>query len=129
MNDIKTLAERAREAAKNAYAIYSNFHVGACLECEDGTLYTGHNIENASYGACMCAERVAIYKAVSEGKRKFKRIAIAGPDDRFTPPCGLCRQVMAEFVDKDFEIILVRGEETKRVLFGEMMPYVFELEV
>ena len=95
------LIEKAREARKRAYAPYSEFTVGAALLCRDGSIYTGCNIENASYGATICAERTAFFKAVSEGEGEFEAIAIVGaPVDKpadFCPPCGMCRQFMYEF--------------------------------
>ena len=80
-----------------AYVPYSHFPVGAALECDDGTVYTGCNVENGAYSACICAERTAIVKAVSEGKRNFRRIAVAARTKEFCVPCGECRQVMNEF--------------------------------
>ena len=109
------LLEKAKEARKNAYAPYSHFQVGAALLAEDGTVFTGCNIENATYSATNCAERTAFFKAVSEGVYQFKAIAIVGaPQGEETreccPPCGICRQVMMEFCKPDaFEIILEDG--------------------
>ena len=87
----------AQQAMQYAYAPYSNFHVGACLVCQDGSVYTGCNIENASYGATVCAERTALFKAVSEGKRHFTLLAITSDSQSYTFPCGLCRQALSEF--------------------------------
>lgn len=125
------LVEEAIEARKRAYAPYSEFLVGAALLCKDGTIYTGCNIENASYGACNCAERTAIFKAVSEGAGDFEAIAVVGgkqgePID-FCPPCGICRQVMTEFCDLDrFKIVLSNGEEERIYSLREMIPYSFD---
>lgn len=127
----KGLVEQAIEARERAYAPYSEFCVGAALLCKDGTVYTGCNIENASYGACNCAERTAIFKAVSEGAGDFEAIAIVGgkqgePID-FCPPCGICRQVMTEFCDLDrFRIVLSNGEEEKIFTLREMIPHSFD---
>jgi cytidine deaminase len=122
----------ALEARLHAYSPYSGFKVGAALETADGEIYTGCNIENAAYTPTNCAERTAFFKAVSEGKRVFRRIAIAGgygkdPED-YCAPCGVCRQVMAEFCGKDFEIILAKNiTEYKTYTLGEMLPESFAL--
>jgi cytidine deaminase len=100
------LAEGALRARENAHAPYSHFKVGAALEDAAGNVYTGCNVENATYGLTVCAERVAVFKAISEGARKFVRIAIAAGTDVLTPPCGACRQILWEFCG-DVEIILV----------------------
>lgn len=111
----RKLVEAALEARKMSYSPYSGFSVGAALLCGDGTVYTGCNIENASYTPTNCAERTAFFKAVSEGKRDFKAIAVVGGPtgkapgmpENFCTPCGVCRQVMAEFCHpEDFEIIM-----------------------
>ena len=98
----------AQEASENAYAPYSRFKVGAALECMDGRIFTGCNIENGALGSTMCAERVAIYKAVSEGEKHFSRIAIYGEGEDYCLPCGACRQVMAEF-SQDMEVLCARA--------------------
>ncbi len=95
--DWQTLHKAAREAMKHAYAPYSNFHVGAALLCEDGTIITGCNVENISYGLTNCAERVAIGRAVVEGHRRFQALVVTTLADKPTPPCGACRQVIVEF--------------------------------
>ncbi len=108
MSENEKLMERAVEAREYSYSPYSGFRVGAALLCEDGLVYTGCNIENSAYGPTNCAERTAFFKAISEGKRKFKKIAIAGGKEELIScyPCGVCRQVMAEFCDlNEFEII------------------------
>lgn len=125
------LIEKAGEARERAYAPYSEFKVGAALLCKSGKIYTGCNIENASYGATICAERTAIFKAVSEGEGDFEAIAIvgapAGEDIEFCPPCGMCRQVMTEFCDLDrFKIVLSDGSEERIYSLKEMMPYSFD---
>jgi cytidine deaminase len=100
------LAEAALHARENAHAPFSKFKVGAALEDTSGGIYTGCNVENATYGLTVCAERVAVFKAISEGARKFRRIAIAADTDLLTPPCGACRQILWEFCG-DIELILV----------------------
>jgi len=100
------LLQAALDARENAFAPYSKFKVGAAIEGIDGRIHTGCNVENATYGLTMCAERVAVFKAVSEGARRFKRVAIAADTDKLTPPCGSCRQILWEFCG-DVEIILV----------------------
>ncbi len=111
--DYQQLIEMAEQARKNAYCPYSEFSVGAALLTEDGSVYTGCNVENAAFGPSNCAERTAFFKAVSEGVRDFKAIAIVGgkkeKEGGYCAPCGVCRQVMAEFCSRDtFEIVLKR---------------------
>ena len=109
-----------------SYCPYSHFPVGAALECEDGTVYTGCNIENAGYSATVCAERTAVFKAVSEGHRRFKRIVVAGRSDSPCVPCGECRQVLSEFASNDLKIILVNAAGEHRILtLGELLPWSF----
>ena len=129
--DVERLIEEAMKAREMAYAPYSEFRVGAALLDGDGTIYSGCNIENASYGACNCAERTAIFKAVSEGAGDFRAIAIVGGKDKnvteFCPPCGICRQVMSEFCDADtFKVILFDGTETRSYLLGDLIPHAFD---
>ena len=127
----EVLVKAAIEATKYAYVPYSNFKVGAAILAENGKIYTGCNIENASYSPTNCAERTAIFKAVSEGVTKFKKIAVVGgPNgnlENYCPPCGVCRQVISEFADKDFELILGTSENTYAVynFFGEVLPLSF----
>ena len=119
------LCKRAQEMTKMAYAPYSNFRVGAALECKDGTVFTGCNIENAAYSPTNCAERTAVFKAVSEGYRSFVRIAIAGETEQFCAPCGVCRQVLQEFAP-DIEVILVnKNGETVELTLPQLFPYSF----
>ena len=122
----KELCEKAKIALKSAYAPYSNFLVGAALLCEDGEVYLGCNIENSSFGETICAERVAFFKAISEGHKKFSAIAIAGGEKgKITTgafPCGACRQVMAEFCGEDFEIIVVLKNEYKVYKLKDLLP-------
>jgi len=108
--DNKLLAKKAIEAKKFAYTPYSGFNVGAAVLTESGKVYTGCNIENASYTPTICAERTAISKAVSEGDKKIVSIAITG-DSEWTYPCGVCRQVIREFSDKNTKIIIVKSED------------------
>lgn len=122
------LLELAKEAAKNSYSKYSGFSVGAALLTEDGKVFKGCNIENGSYSLTICAERTAIFKAVSEGHTKFRAIAIVGSaDGDFSAPCypcGACLQVMSEFCGDDFRIVLSNGEYT----LSDLMPTRFELK-
>ena len=124
--DYKKLAKIAIEARENAYVPYSSFKVGAAVVTEDGSIYTGCNIENASYGATNCAERTAIFKAVSEGHKKIKAIAIVGDMSTNTYPCGICRQVIVEFATADIHIILVKNEESYIIkTMEEILPGAF----
>ena len=124
---MKALVDAALAARANAFAPYSKFRVGAALEDDAGRIHTGCNVENATYGLTVCAERVAVFKAVSEGARKFRRIAIAADTDNLTPPCGACRQILWEFCG-DIAIVLVnpRGKtETCQLL--ELFPKPFDV--
>ena len=127
----QTLVEAAIEATKFAYVPYSNFKVGAAILADNGKIYTGCNIENASYSPTNCAERTAIFKAVSEGVTKFKKIAVVGgPNgnlENYCPPCGVCRQVISEFADEEFELILGRSKNKYEVynFFEEVLPLSF----
>ena len=127
--DYRSLMDKALEARKKSYSPYSHFCVGAALLCKNGKIYTGCNIENAAYTPTNCAERTAIFKAVSEGEREFEAIAIVGgkenEDGEFCAPCGVCRQVIAEFCDKDFKIVLGDAKEITVYTLGEMLPYSF----
>ncbi len=124
--DTKELVKKAIVARENAYVPYSKFKVGAAVEMEDGTVFTGCNIENASYGATNCGERTAIFKAVSEGHTIIKKIAVVGDMSTYTSPCGICRQVIAEFADKDIEIILVKNEDEFMIkTLEEILPGAF----
>ena len=116
--DNKELIRAAFKAMDNAYVPYSGYKVGAALLTQNGKVYTGCNIENAAYGPTVCAERTAFFKAVSEGERKFSKIAVVGGKDRFAErneivfvPCGVCRQVMSEFCDDDFSVIIAKSED------------------
>ncbi len=122
------LCQKARDMLPMAYVPYSHFPVGAALECEDGTVFTGCNIENAGYTPTNCAERTAVFKAVSEGHRNFTRIAVAADTERFTAPCGVCRQVLAEFnPELTMEVILVNREgKTLELTLRDLLPYSFD---
>lgn len=120
------LVEKAREAMGYAYAPYSNFKVGAALLTESGNIYIGCNIENISFGATNCAERTAVFKAVSEGEKNFKAIAIVSSSGKFTPPCGICRQVLSEF-SEDMDIILAdKDDNIKIIKLNELIPFSFD---
>lgn len=123
----EALCQKAIDMLKLAYVPYSHFPVGAALECEDGTVFTGCNVENAAYGPSNCAERTAVFKAVSEGYRKFRRIAITADTEKFCAPCGVCRQVLAEFdPELKMEVILVNNRgEIKELTLAELLPYSF----
>lgn len=120
--DVKHLVNLAMEAKKNAYTPYSNFRVGAALLTKDGKIYEGCNIENASYGATNCAERTAIFKAVSEGKRDFEAIAINSDSEGFTYPCGICRQVMNEFAVNLKVYVSNKNGEYKEYSLSQLLP-------
>lgn len=118
--DNKKLIELALEAMEYAYAPYSNFKVGAAV-LADGLVFKGCNIENSSYGATICAERCAISKAVSEGHKNIEKIAIVSSSGDFTSPCGICRQVMSEFMHKG-TIVLSNGKEIREFFVSELFP-------
>lgn len=124
------LASLAKDAMEKAYSPYSGYKVGAALLCKDGSVYTGCNVENASFSATNCAERTAFFKAVSEGKKEFSAIAICGGKDGVIeglfPPCGVCRQVMREFCDDDFEIHLLRKDGIETYTLGQLLPVSFQ---
>ena len=126
---ISKLIEIAMEQLKFSYTPYSNFKVGASLLTKNGQIYTGCNIENAAYTPTNCAERTAIFKAVSEGVRGFDTICIVGGKDgiltEYTAPCGVCRQVMREFCRGDCTLVFYDGEKTAEYTLDEMMPHSF----
>ncbi len=124
MND-RELLRIAKEASLNAYVPYSGFPVGAALECADGTVYTGCNVENAAYGDTICAERTAVVKAVSEGRRSFVRIAVYGEGKGYCMPCGSCRQVLAEFSPKMEVLCAKAGGSYVSYPLARLMPYTF----
>lgn len=126
------LIKIALEIRSKAYCPYSHFSVGAALLCADGSVYTGCNIENSSFSPTVCAERTAFFKAVSDGKKDFVKIAVVGGDadkkpDNYCPPCGICRQVMKEFCSADFEIIIAKNpDEYKLKTLAELLPESFD---
>ena len=129
---MKELVLQAEEAMKKAYAPYSGFCVGAALLGKRGRVYTGCNVENASFSPTICAERTAIVKAVSEGEREFAALAVAGGKDGvingICPPCGVCRQVLAEFCKPDFPVYLGKGSgDYEAVTLQELLPLGFSL--
>lgn len=129
MMDTKQLMIEAQKAREMSYSPYSRFRVGAALLTKSGKVYTGCNIENAAYTPTNCAERTAIFKAVSEGERDFEAIAIIGGREgetaEFCAPCGVCRQVIAEFCDKNFKIILGNEQNHKVYALDEILPFAF----
>ena len=126
----EALVKKAIEAREKSYSPYSAFAVGAALLTEGGEVYTGANIESSSYTPTVCAERVAFFSAVHNGERNFKKIAIVGAKrgeeiNALTAPCGVCRQVMAEFCSEDFEILLYDGMQIKIYKLGDLLPVSF----
>lgn len=123
--DYNILVKKAVDAKKNALPTYSNFFVGAALLTEDEKIYTGVNVESSSYGLTICAERNAVFKAISEGERKFKAIAVAGDLKDFCPPCGACRQVIWDLCG-DIDLIMVNHKnEIKVMKMSELLPFAF----
>lgn len=128
--DYQGLIARAIEAKQSAYVPYSHFRVGAALLAKSGKVYTGCNVENVSFSATNCAERTAVYKAVSEGERDFAAIVVNGDNKDYLPPCGVCRQVLAEFCDLEtFQVILANDEKDYRVVtLDKLLPGAFLAE-
>ncbi len=128
---VRELAEAALAMVGRAYAPYSRFHVGAAVLAESGKVYCGANVENASYGAAVCAERVAVFKAVAAGERSLSALAVCGGRDGvvadYCPPCGICRQVMSEFCDTaDFRVIVVRtADDFREFTLHDLLPESF----
>ena len=125
--DYKKLVEMAYEAAEFAYVPYSNFKVGAALLTKSGKVYTCCNVECASYGGTNCAERTALFKAVSEGEQEFTAIAVVGASREYTFPCGICRQVLIEF-GSDIDVILAEDLDYKVYKLSELLPHSFTKE-
>jgi cytidine deaminase len=126
MTSAARLVAAARKGRRQAHATYSGFKVGAALETADGTVVTGCNIENATYGLTVCAERVAMFKALSEGHRRFTRIAVVADTEAPTPPCGPCRQILWEFAG-DIEVVMANLQrETARLHMAELLPLPFD---
>lgn len=122
---IEKLVKRAIKAKEKAYAPYSNFKVGAVLFGKDGQIFFGCNVENASYGLSMCAERVALFKAVSEGYKDFELLVLVSDSNEFCPPCGACRQVLWEF-SRDLKIVMLNQKgDTKEINLKELLPHAF----
>lgn len=129
----KELYELAKKAMEFSYSPYSECKVGAALLCKNGKVYTGTNIENAAFGPTVCAERVAVFKAISEGEKEFSKIAVVGGKggviNGIFAPCGVCRQVLREFCQDDFEILLGESEDSfKEVTLKELLPISFSPE-
>jgi len=122
----RTLTDAARRARRHAHARSSGFKVGAALEAQDGTIITGCNIENATYGLTLCAERVAMFKALSEGHRRFRRVAVVADTEAPTPPCGSCRQILWEF-GGDLEVVLANlRRQTGMYRLAQLLPLPFD---
>jgi cytidine deaminase len=123
-----TLLEKAQAALANSYAPYSKFRVGCAVEAESGKVYVGCNVENSSFGATVCAERVAIWSAVAAGERKLKRLALVNSSNESVAPCGLCRQVLSEFGDSttEIEMAAVAAKTSKKLTLSEIFPYAFD---
>jgi cytidine deaminase len=126
MEFMDPLISAALQARENAHAPFSKFKVGAAVEDDTGRIHAGCNIENATYGLTVCAERIAVFKAISEGVRAFKRIAVVADTDVLTPPCGACRQILWEFCG-DVEIVLANlGGKSETLRLGELFPRPFD---
>ncbi|MBQ7761035.1 MAG: cytidine deaminase [Clostridia bacterium] len=128
MTDYTQLIEKAIEARERSYSPYSNFKVGASLLCNNGKIYTGCNVENSAYSECICAERVALSKAVSEGECEFLAMAVVGGKSEivdFVYPCGACRQFLSELCPPKMEIILYNGKDTKSEALDGLLPCSF----
>ncbi|MEI6166937.1 MAG: cytidine deaminase [bacterium] len=130
LTEMKALLRLAYKATNQSYSPYSRFPVGAALVTEKGEVFTGCNVENASYGLTLCAERVALVKAISEGKRKFAVMAVVGGKGKPIRPCGACLQMLAEFCGSDFPMILASLDDHKQfevVLLGDLLPQGFKI--
>ena len=125
------LINLAKKCLENSYAPYSNFKVGAALLCKNGTVFSGVNIENSSFSVTNCAERTAIFSAISNGEKEFEKIAVVGGKngkiEDFCFPCGVCLQVLSEFCEKDFEIVLFNGKDIKIYTLSQLLPESFEM--
>jgi len=127
MPSTDALLDAARNARANAYAPYSGFSVGAAVATQDGKIITGSNVENASFGLTICAERAAIVRAVAEGHRAFRAIAVAGPEGVDTAPCGTCRQFIAEF-DPDMPVAFTSSDGVVETTLSKLLPFAFTSE-
>ena len=119
------LVQIAHQTLENAHAPYSGYKVGAALLCEDGTVFTGCNVENASYGLTNCAERTAVFSAIAAGQTKFSAIAIVSSGEPAPFPCGACRQVLAEFCPPEFPVHIAHAEGYATMTLGELLPHRF----
>jgi len=131
LTDYKALIDKAIDARNHSYSPYSHFRVGSAVLCDSGSIYTGCNVENASYGETVCAERIAIFNAISMGERSFSAIAIVGGVNEiadYTYPCGSCRQVLCEHCPPELEIVLFNGKNIKLCTLGELFPSSFGKE-
>jgi cytidine deaminase len=126
-----SLMEAARKVALQAYAPYSHFRVGAALQLSNGAVVTGANVENASYGLTICAERSALVRAVAEfgPDIRVSAVAVANLNDAASPPCGACRQMLSEFIEPDAQIAFTSSEGPRRIRFAEVFPFAFDLKV
>ncbi|HEX8399505.1 MAG TPA: cytidine deaminase [Pyrinomonadaceae bacterium] len=124
-NKRKELVEAASAVRENSYAPYSKFRVGAAVEAKDGKIYSGCNIESASYGLTVCGERVAIWKAVSEGEHEFKQIAVVVDTEELTPPCGVCRQILWEFCGNVPVTLANLSGKSETVMMEDLLPRAF----
>ena len=120
------LIKAATDARENAYAPYSNFRVGAAVEAENGDIYIGCNVESASYGLTVCAERVAIWKGISRGEKRFKSVAVVVDTEELTPPCGVCRQIIWEFCGNVPVILANLHGKTETVMMADLLPRAFD---
>lgn len=129
--DLATLMESARKAARHSYSPYSDFKVGAALQLSNGEVITGTNVENVSYGLTICAERSAIVRAVAQfGPRiRIAAVAVANRNNAASPPCGACRQVLAEFIEPDAPVAFPGKEGTRTMTFRELLPMAFEMDL
>ncbi len=128
--NVEMLLEAARDAAQNAYAPYSDYQVGAALLCADGEVFTGCNIENASYGLTSCAERTAVFSAIAAGRKEFVALAIVAGGESMPYPCGACRQVLSEFCREELSVYVARAsalEDCDVVCLGALLPHGFKL--
>ncbi|MCP4148750.1 MAG: cytidine deaminase [bacterium] len=129
MNNIEKLLNAAQKAKDNAYAPYSKFHVGAALLSASGKIYSGCNVENSSYGLTICAERNAILQMVADGEREIAELLVIGDTGEFLPPCGACRQVIAEFAKKETPVYMCNNKgDHQKVTVGDLNPYTFHLK-
>ncbi|MGH7727604.1 MAG: cytidine deaminase [Vulcanimicrobiaceae bacterium] len=126
MSEDEELLEAARTARERAYAPYSAYAVGAAVRCEDGSIVCGSNVENASFGLSICAERVAVYSAIASGRRRFVSLAVVGPAGSTSAPCGACRQVLAEFAPHA-RVTFATESASATMPLGELLPAAFEL--